>query len=117
MVRVKRLSVEIGYLEHSLTLTDEEWRAVCDGTPLTRSVQDLYEGETWTYTWHLKYPNLLITCDESVGFDGAIEDADLEDVDIADELLLLVQSFEAGLDISEQLKTINHDEEAITAWS
>ena len=83
---MKRLTVEFGYLERSIELTDTEWGAVQTGEPLVRLVEDVYEGETLTYTWHFNstesgIETLVVTYnDDAVGFIGSIKDGWVEDV-------------------------------------
>jgi hypothetical protein len=83
------LSVEVGYELRSVTLTEEELRHVRSGEPLTKTVEDLYEGDEYTFTFEFNQDpdySLKVTYQQADdiltagdGFLGDIEDACLDE--------------------------------------
>lgn len=73
------LGIEIGYELRTIILTHSQWVEVQSGHELIQEVDDLYEGESFTYRWHFNNPSdpestLVITYGDGVGFDGNIRD-------------------------------------------
>lgn len=78
--------VTVGYDYRSVILTEQEWSSVQEGNDLQKSVNDLYEGDEFTYTFtfnRTQKGELLVTyqevdddtgMSEGVGFDGPISE-------------------------------------------
>ena len=50
-MKIFSLSIAVGYDLRSINLTEKELKSVRDGKPLTKSIDDYYEGEEYTYTF------------------------------------------------------------------
>ena len=77
------LSVEVGYELRSVVLTLDELNNVRAGLPLSREVEDYYEGECFNYLFKFNQDpenSLTVTYDSGVGFLGDIEDAVIEEL-------------------------------------
>jgi hypothetical protein len=82
MSKLIKVSVEIGYELHTITLENEEWKRIKNGERFTKELESYYEGEAFTYIFDFnnKEPNnpnitLVVTYDDADGFIGNIEDA------------------------------------------
>lgn len=78
------VSVEVGYELRTVSLTELEWKSVQAGEPLTKEIEDYYEGEKFTYEFHFnseyyKGNSLVVTYDDGDGFIGGIEDAYIDE--------------------------------------
>lgn len=76
------VTVQIGYESHTVELTEVEWRAVKEGTALTKDVESYYEGEAFTCSFSFNGGGEDTLCvyyfndeDFGDGFIGGIEDA------------------------------------------
>ena len=81
MSKLIKVSVEIGYELHTITLNIEEWEKINNGEHITKELESYYEGEAFTYIFdfnnkELNNPNitLVVTYDDAVGVTGNIED-------------------------------------------
>lgn len=75
-----KINVTVGNEFQSISLTASEWQAVQGGAFLVKSVEGVYEGQSFTYEWHFNDPHssqstLVVTYDEGEGFIGSISDA------------------------------------------
>lgn len=79
------VSVTWGYERHSITLTRDDWQAVQAGQPLRLAGPGYhYDGEFCQDHWlfNTEAPGSLIVGygdDYGVGFDGTLEEADIEE--------------------------------------
>jgi len=80
------VTVEWGYDNHSIVLTDKEWTHISEGIPLMKVGGGyVYEGESyqdyWTFTGGAS-GNILIEYgegeDRAIGFQGSLQQANIE---------------------------------------
>lgn len=90
-MKIFSLSIAVGYDLRSVNLTEKELKSVRDGKPLTRSTDDYYEGEEYTYTFEFNQdPNYSLKVTYQQGDDiltagdgylGDIDDAIVVELD------------------------------------
>ena len=74
--------MQFGYENHTVELTETDWKSVKDGKALSRDVESYYEGGKFTYTFSFNRGDENTLCvyystdeDFGDGFIGRIEDA------------------------------------------
>lgn len=73
------LNIAVGNETQSISLTNGEWQAVQNGSPLIKSAEGIYEGQEFTYDWHFndpQYPQstLVVLYADAEGYVGSIHD-------------------------------------------
>jgi hypothetical protein len=76
------VTVQFSYENHTVELTETDWKSVKDGKALSRDVESYYEGGKFTYTFSFNRGDENTLCvyystdeDFGDGFIGRIEDA------------------------------------------
>ena len=81
MTKSVHVSVTVGYELRTIILSANEWKNVKSGKELTKSVDDYYEGETFTYDFRFNGDmyddaSLVVTYDDGgVGLIGKIKNS------------------------------------------
>jgi hypothetical protein len=83
-MKTYNLSVEVGYALRTVSLSEDEFKLIKSGKPLSKEVEDYYEGDLFVYQFKFNQDpqnSLTVTYDSGVGFLGDIDDAFLEVVE------------------------------------
>ena len=86
-MRSVRVTVQIGYENHSVELAETEWKAIQRGKSFSREVESYYEGEKFTYIYSFNGDDENTLCvfyssgdAFGDGFIGRVEDATVTNV-------------------------------------